>query len=185
VLEADRCEQDAFSPAAIAAAAGSAAAGSAAAPKTFKTDVGRVSARRDEDVANLIEHSETLERVCQEMRGKLVVCEKQVEQLRDRVNAERRKYQDLVSRMENAGGSGAGSSTEAGGGGDSTAALRAALEEQREETRRVREKYEYKLESMEQEVELYAEMMAEMKRAAAANASIGESPAPPRRTGFR
>jgi hypothetical protein len=37
---------------------------------------------------------------------------------------------------------------------------------------------------MEREVELYAEMMAEMKRAAAENAPRGGSPAPTRRVGL-
>ena len=157
-------EDEAFSPAAIAAAAAGAGAGA--------------DARRDEDVANLIEHSEALERVCQEMKGKLVVAEKQVAQLREQVQAERRKYQDATRRLERAGDAG-------GGEGDgNAAALRAALTEAKAETQRVRSKYEGKLEEMEREVELYAEMMTEMKRAASANAPRGGSPAPTRRKGL-
>jgi hypothetical protein len=75
-------DDEAFSPAAIAAAAAGAGAGA--------------DARRDEDIANLIEHSEALERVCQEMKGKLLVAEKQVAQLREQVQAERRKYQQAT-----------------------------------------------------------------------------------------
>ena len=155
-------DDEAFSPAAIAAAAAGAGAGA--------------DARRDEDIANLIEHSEALERVCQEMKGKLVVAEKQVAQLREQVQAERRKYQDATRRLDNAG--------DTGGEGGNAAALRAALAEAEAETQRVRSKYEGKLEEMEREVELYAEMMTEMKRAASANASRGGSPAPMRRKGL-
>ena len=156
-------DDEAFSPAAIAAAAAGAGAGA--------------DARRDEDIANLIEHSEALERVCQEMKGKLVVAEKQVAQLREQVQAERRKYQDATRRLDNAGDAGLGQ-------GGNAAALRAALAEAEAETQRVRSKYEGKLEEMEREVELYAEMMTEMKRAASANASRGGSPAPMRRKGL-
>ena len=156
-------DDEAFSPAAIAAAAAGAGAGA--------------DARRDEDIANLIEHSEALERVCQEMKGKLVVAEKQVAQLREQVQAERRKYQDATRRLDNAGDAGLGE-------GGNAAALRAALAEAEAETQRVRSKYEGKLEEMEREVELYAEMMTEMKRAASANASRGGSPAPMRRKGL-
>ena len=126
-------------------------------------------------MANLIEHSETLERVCQEMKGKLVVAEKQVAQLREQVQAERQKYQDATRRMESVSQS----------DGDD-AALRAALAESKAETQRVRSKYEGRLDEMEREVELYAEMMAEMKRAAAenANAPRGGSPAPTRKVGL-
>ena len=152
---------EAFSPAAIAAAAGAGAG---------------ADARRDEDIANLIEHSEALERVCQEMKGKLLVAEKQVAQLREQVQAERRKYQDATRRLAGAG--------DTGGEGGNAAALRAALAEAEAETQRVRSKYEGKLEEMEREVELYAEMMTEMKRAASANASRGGSPAPMRRKGL-
>ena len=84
----DAEEEAAFSPAAVAAAAGGG-----------EPPLG-AGARFDADVANLIEHSETLERVCQEMKGKLVVAEKQVAQLREQVQAERRKYQDATRRME-------------------------------------------------------------------------------------
>jgi hypothetical protein len=155
-------DDEAFSPAAIAAAAAGAGAGA--------------DARRDEDIANLIEHSEALERVCQEMKGKLVVAEKQVAQLREQVQAERRKYQDATRRLAGAG--------DTGGEGGNAAALRAALAEAEAETQRVRSKYEGKLEEMEREVELYAEMMAEMKRAAAENAPREGSPAPTRRVGL-
>ena len=155
-------DDEAFSPAAIAAAAAGAGAGA--------------DARRDEDIANLIEHSEALERVCQEMKGKLVVAEKQVAQLREQVHAERRKYQDATRRLDSA--------DDTGGEGGNAAALRAALAEAEAETQRVRSKYEGKLEEMEREVELYAEMMTEMKRAASANASRGGSPAPMRRKGL-
>lgn len=155
-------DDEAFSPAAIAAAAAGAGAGA--------------DARRDEDIANLIEHSEALERVCQEMKGKLVVAEKQVAQLREQVQAERRKYQDATRRLDSA--------DDTGGEGGNAAALRAALAEAEAETQRVRSKYEGKLEEMEREVELYAEMMTEMKRAASANASRGGSPAPMRRKGL-
>ena len=155
--------EEAFSPAAIAAAAGGADAGA--------------GAQHDEDVANLVEHSEALERVCQEMKGKLLVAEKQVAQLREQVQAERRKYQDVTRRMERAAG--------AGEGGGDAAALRAALAESREETQRVRSKYEGKLDEMEREVELYAEMMTEMKRAATdSKAPKGGSPALTRRKGL-
>ena len=75
----DAEEEAAFSPAAVAAAAGGG-----------EPPLG-AGARFDADVANLIEHSETLERVCQEMKGKLVVAEKQVAQLREQVQAERQK----------------------------------------------------------------------------------------------
>ena len=156
-------EEAAFSPAAVAAAAGGG-------------ELFGAGAQHDADVANLIEHSETLERVCQEMKGKLVVAEKQVAQLREQVQAERRKYQDATRRMESAAG--------AGGGDGDDAALRAALAESEAETQRVRSKYEGKLDEMEREVELYAEMMAEMKRAAAENAPRGGSPAPTRRVGL-
>ena len=157
-------EEAAFSPAAVAAAAGGG-------------ELFGAGAQHDADVANLIEHSETLERVCQEMKGKLVVAEKQVAQLREQVQAERRKYQDATRRMERAAG--------AGGGDGDDAALRAALAESKAETQRVRSKYEGKLDEMEREVELYAEMMAEMKRAAAENARFREgSPAPTRRVGL-
>jgi uncharacterized protein involved in exopolysaccharide biosynthesis len=110
------------------------------------------------------------------MKGKLVVAEKQVAQLREQVQAERRKYQDATRRMERAAG--------AGGGDGDDAALRAALAESKAETQRVRSKYEGKLDEMEREVELYAEMMAEMKRAAAENAPREGSPAPTRRVGL-
>ena len=161
---ARRAEEDAaFSPAAVAAAAGGG-------------ELFGAGAQHDADVANLIEHSETLERVCQEMKGKLVVAEKQVAQLREQVQAERRKYQDATRRMERAAG--------AGGGDGDDAALRAALAESKAETQRVRSKYEGKLDEMEREVELYAEMMAEMKRAAAENAPREGSPAPTRRVGL-
>lgn len=156
-------EEAAFSPAAVAAAAGGG-------------ELFGAGAQHDADVANLIEHSETLERVCQEMKGKLVVAEKQVAQLREQVQAERRKYQDATRRMERAAG--------AGGGDGDDAALRAALAESKAETQRVRSKYEGKLDEMEREVELYAEMMAEMKRAAAENAPREGSPAPTRRVGL-
>ena len=160
----DAEEEAAFSPAAVAAAAGGG-------------ELFGAGAQHDADVANLIEHSETLERVCQEMKGKLVVAEKQVAQLREQVQAERRKYQDATRRMERAAG--------AGGGDGDDAALRAALAESKAETQRVRSKYEGKLDEMEREVELYAEMMAEMKRAAAENARFREgSPAPTRRVGL-
>lgn len=156
-------EEAAFSPAAVAAAAGGG-----------EPPLG-AGARFDADVANLIEHSETLERVCQEMKGKLVVAEKQVAQLREQVQAERQKYQDATRRMESVSQS----------DGDD-AALRAALAESKAETQRVRSKYEGRLDEMEREVELYAEMMAEMKRAAAenANAPRGGSPAPTRKVGL-
>ena len=159
----DAEEEAAFSPAAVAAAAGGG-------------ELFGAGAQHDADVANLIEHSETLERVCQEMKGKLVVAEKQVAQLREQVQAERRKYQDATRRMERAAG--------AGGGDGDDAALRAALAESKAETQRVRSKYEGKLDEMEREVELYAEMMAEMKRAAAENAPREGSPAPTRRVGL-
>lgn len=159
----DAEEEAAFSPAAVAAAAGGG-----------EPPLG-AGARFDADVANLIEHSETLERVCQEMKGKLVVAEKQVAQLREQVQAERQKYQDATRRMESVSQS----------DGDD-AALRAALAESKAETQRVRSKYEGRLDEMEREVELYAEMMAEMKRAAAenANAPRGGSPAPTRKVGL-
>ena len=159
----DAEEEAAFSPAAAAAAAGGG-----------EPPLG-AGARFDADVANLIEHSETLERVCQEMKGKLVVAEKQVAQLREQVQAERQKYQDATRRMESVSQS----------DGDD-AALRAALAESKAETQRVRSKYEGRLDEMEREVELYAEMMAEMKRAAAenANAPRGGSPAPTRKVGL-
>ena len=159
----DAENEAAFSPAAVAAAAGGG-------------ELFGAGAQHDADVANLIEHSETLERVCQEMKGKLVVAEKQVAQLREQVQAERRKYQDATRRMERAAG--------AGGGDGDDAALRAALAESKAETQRVRSKYEGKLDEMEREVELYAEMMAEMKRAAAENAPREGSPAPTRRVGL-
>ena len=159
----DAEEEAAFSPAAVAAAAGGG-------------ELFGAGAQHDADVANLIEHSETLERVCQEMKGKLVVAEKQVAQLREQVQAERRKYQDATRRMERAAG--------AGGGDGDDAALRAALAESKAETQRVRSKYEGKLDEMEREVELYAEMMAKMKRAAAENAPREGSPAPTRRVGL-
>jgi hypothetical protein len=159
----DAEDEAAFSPAAVAAAAGGG-------------ELFGAGAQHDADVANLIEHSETLERVCQEMKGKLVVAEKQVAQLREQVQAERRKYQDATRRMERAAG--------AGGGDGDDAALRAALAESKAETQRVRSKYEGKLDEMEREVELYAEMMAEMKRAAAENAPREGSPAPTRRVGL-
>ena len=127
-----------------------------------------------EDVANLIAHSETLERVCAAMRSKLVVAEKQVDQLREQVREEKWKYQDTVSRVERAAGAGG---TGAAGDGD-IAALRFALEEQKSETMRVKHGYQEKLEGMEKEVELYAEMMTELKREAAANRNRGGSPAP-------
>ena len=111
------------------------------------------------------------------MKGKLLVAEKQVAQLREQVQAERRKYQDVTRRMERAAG--------AGEGGGDAAALRAALAESREETQRVRSKYEGKLDEMEREVELYAEMMTEMKRAATdSKAPKGGSPALTRRKGL-
>ena len=159
----DAEEEAAFSPAAVAAAAGGG-----------EPPLG-AGARFDADVANLIEHSETLERVCQEMKGKLVEAEKQVAQLREQVQAERQKYQDATRRMESVSQS----------DGDD-AALRAALAESKAETQRVRSKYEGRLDEMEREVELYAEMMAEMKRAAAenANAPRGGSPAPTRKVGL-
>ena len=159
----DAEEEAAGSPAAVAAAAGGG-----------EPPLG-AGARFDADVANLIEHSETLERVCQEMKGKLVVAEKQVAQLREQVQAERQKYQDATRRMESVSQS----------DGDD-AALRAALAESKAETQRVRSKYEGRLDEMEREVELYAEMMAEMKRAAAenANAPRGGSPAPTRKVGL-
>ena len=159
----DAEEEAAFSPAAVAAAAGGG-----------EPPLG-AGARFDADVANLIEHSETLERVCQEMKGKLVVAEKQVAQLREQVQAERRKYQDATRRMESVSQS----------DGDD-AALRAALAESKAETQRVRSKYEGRLEEMEREVELYAEMMAEMKRAAAAENAPNRSysPAPTRKVGL-
>ena len=159
----DAENEAAFSPAAVAAAAGGG-------------ELFGAGAQHDADVANLIEHSETLERVCQEMKGKLVVAEKQVAQLREQVQAERRKYQDATRRMERAAG--------AGGGDGDDAALRAALAESKAETQRVRSKYEGKLDEMEREVELYAEMMAKMKRAAAENAPREGSPAPTRRVGL-
>ena len=156
----DAEEEAAFSPAAVAAAAGGG-------------ELFGAGAQHDADVANLIEHSETLERVCQEMKGKLVVAEKQVAQLREQVQAERQKYQDATRRMESVSQS----------DGDD-AALRAALAESKAETQRVRSKYEGRLDEMEREVELYAEMMAEMKRAAAENAPREGSPAPTRRVGL-
>ena len=47
---------------------------------------------------------EPLERVCEQLHGKLVVAEKQVDQLRDQVQMERGKYTGLLARMESAGG---------------------------------------------------------------------------------
>ena len=161
----DAEEEAAFSPAAVAAAAGGG-------------ELFGAGAQHDADVANLIEHSETLERVCQEMKGKLVVAEKQVAQLREQVQAERRKYQDATRRLDNAGDAGLGE-------GGNAAALRAALAEAEAETQRVRSKYEGKLDEMEREVELYAEMMTEMKRAATdSKAPKGGSPALTRRKGL-
>lgn len=159
-----------FAPAAIAAAA----IGDRV-PNDERDDVGK-------DVANLMAHSERLEGVLQEMKSKLVLAENTVEQLRTQVREERGKYADAVGRAERLGGA-TGSETGTGGTAD-VGALRVALLEQKAETQRVRQQYQTKLEGMEKEVELYAEMMTELKKEAAANRTRGASPKPKTRTGL-
>ena len=134
------------------------------------------------DIANLMAHSERLEGVLQEMKSKLVLAENTVEQLRTQVREERGKYADAVGRAERLGGA-TGSETGTGGTAD-VGALRVALLEQKAETQRVRQQYQTKLEGMEKEVELYAEMMTELKKEAAANRTRGASPKPKTRTGL-
>ena len=153
------------------------------------------SHQHEEDVANLIRHSETLERVCEQLRGKLVVAEKQVDQLRDQVQMERGKYMGLLARMESAGGETA-DRAEAAAANDAEmealrarkeseiSALRTALDEQKKETARVKAQSKEQIEAMEQEVELYVEMMEEMKKEAAKRNSGSGTATPKPRSGL-
>ena len=181
---------DTTSAAAIAAAAagGESSADDDDAP-------GAASRQHEEDVANLIRHSETLERVCEQLRGKLVVAEKQVDQLRDQVQMERGKYTGLLARMESAGGETA-DRAEAAAANDAEmealrarkeseiSALRTALDEQKKETARVKAQSKEQIESMEREVELYVEMVEEMKKEAAKRKSGSGTATPKPKSGL-
>ena len=139
------------------------------------------SRQHEEDVAALIEHAEGLERATVKLKGKLSAAEKQVEALREQLGAEHQKSHQLRVKLDaargadangNANGAGSGSgggyaaayaaSTE---GGDAET-LREELRAARLEMERMRKSNKKQIESMEQEVELYMEMMHEMKRTA-------------------
>ena len=97
-------------------------------------------------------------------------------QLREQVQAERRKW----PKTRRAGWKAFLKAT------GTTPLCARRWRESKAETQRVRSKYEGRLEEMEREVELYAEMMAEMKRAAAAENAPNRSysPAPTRKVGL-
>ena len=143
------------------------------------------SRQHEEDVAALIEHAEGLERATDKLKGKLSAAEKQVEALREQLGAEHQKSHQLRLKLDaargangngNASGTGTGSGTGSGGGyaaayaaskdGEDAEALREELRAAMIEMERMRKSNKDQIESMEQEVGLYMEMMHEMKRAA-------------------
>ena len=127
--------------------------------------------------------------MCEQLRGKLVVAEKQVDQLRDQVQMERGKYTGLLARMESAGERRRIAPAAAANDAEMEAlrarkeseisALRTALDEQKKETARVKAQSKEQIESMEREVELYVEMVEEMKKEAA-NRKSGSGTATPK-----
>ena len=142
------------------------------------------SRQHEEDVAALIEHAEGLERATDKLKGKLSAAEKQVEALREQLGAEHQKSHQLRLKLDaargangngNASGTGTGSGTGSGGGyaaayaaskeGEDAEALREELRAAMIEMERMRKSNKDQIESMEQEVGLYMEMMHEMKRA--------------------
>ena len=104
-------------------------------------------------------------RGCGKARGNLAASEKRVDALREQVMLERRKFRNLLARIEHRGGEDEAAAAAAVEASEAElAALRRALEEQKEETERVRAKCKDQMEEMEHEVELYVEMVDEMKR---------------------
>ena len=160
------CGRDTTSAAAIAAAAaGDDGAGDGGLGPSPAPSVSALSEQHEEDVANLVRHAETLEGVCEKLRGNLAASEKRVDALREQVMLERRKFRNLLARIEHRGGEDEAAAAAAVEASEAElAALRRALEEQKEETERVRAKYKDQMEEMEHEVELYVEMVDEMKR---------------------
>jgi chromosome segregation ATPase len=158
--------RDTTSAAAIAAAAaGDDGAGDGGLGPSPAPSVSALSEQHEEDVANLVRHAETLEGVCEKLRGNLAASEKRVDALREQVMLERRKFRNLLARIEHRGGEDEAAAAAAVEASEAElAALRRALEEQKEETERVRAKCKDQMEEMEHEVELYVEMVDEMKR---------------------
>lgn len=143
------------------------------------------SRQHEEDVAALIEHAEGLERATVKLKGKLSAAEKQVEALREQLGAEHQKSHQLRVKLDavrgadangNANGDANGAGSGSGGGyaaayaasteGGDAETLREELRAARLEMERMRKSNKKQIESMEQEVELYMEMMHEMKRTA-------------------
>ena len=119
------------------------------------------------------------------LKGKLSAAEKQVEALREQLGAEHQKSHQLRVKLDaargadgnrNANGDANGAGTGFGGGyaaayaasteGGDAETLREELRAARLEMERMRKSNKEQIESMEQEVELYMEMMHEMKRTA-------------------
>ena len=129
-------------------------------------DTGGLGDQNEDDVEALIAHAEGLERLTELLRGKLAASEKQVDDLRDQLGVEHQRYVQLKARIERGGDDGAGASSPGGAGGDEEVrVLRAALSAQKDELERVQKSCKAQLEGMEQEVELYREMVQEMRAA--------------------
>ena len=156
--------RDTTSAAAIAAAA----AGDDGAGDGDRAEPGAVisalSEQHEEDVANLVRHAETLEGVCEKLRG--TSRRRRSASTRARAGDARAAEVPEPARADRARGgprdcAAAAAAVEASGG---TPRSGDALEEQKEETERVRAKCKDQMEEMEHEVELYVEMVDEMKR---------------------
>ena len=127
---------------------------------------GGISDQNEDDVEALIAHAEGLERLVELLRGKLAASENQVDELRDQLSIEHQQYVQLKARVESGGGGGDAASAGGGAGGDEDVrVLRAALVAQKDELERVQKSCKAQLEGMEQEVELYREMVQEMRSA--------------------
>jgi hypothetical protein len=131
---------------------------------------GCLSDQNEDDVEALIAHTEGLERLTELLRGKLAASDKQVDELRDQLGIEHQQYVQLKARVES--GSDGGGATSAGGGDGGGAGgdeevrvLRAALLAQKDDLERVQKSCKAQLQGMEQEVELYREMVQEMRGA--------------------